>query len=133
MKTFKEILEIDQEVAKLYKANENLKDGKFGYGYKRFYAKNLTPLLEKYQEGLQDIYVANALEDEKTKALIMEKDGSSYSYSKAGKIQCLKEERTFIEEFNKKEVEIEPYIIKPENLPELTEEQEELFNGVLME
>lgn len=129
-KTFQELNEVDNIVAKLYKTNPTLKDSKFGYAYKRFYEKNYQPILKKLQEELTDLAVEHALEDKETKALLKD-DKGNYEYSKEGKIKLMKAERELLEETNSKEIEIEPYISPM--TPELTEYEFEILNGLVVD
>ncbi len=120
-KTFKELLEIDAIIGNLYKKDEELKNGKFGYAYKRFNEKNIQPAAKEYQQAFADLYVEHALEDEKTKALIVDKDSHrGYAYSKSGMTELLKAERKLEDKFNSKEFEVEAYISPsiPKNLSE---------------
>lgn len=133
--TFKKLQEIDSVVAGLYTKNPTLKEGKFGYAYKRFYEKNYEKVLEEYRAELADIRIDNALEDEKTKAILKDLDsrGRGFQYSKESLKAVLKAERGLDEKWNAKEIEVEPFFIKPENLPELTENQVELLKGTIIE
>jgi hypothetical protein len=63
---FKQLKEVDEVVGGLYQKNPKLREGKFGYAYKRFYDKNLKPLLDEIQEKMADCRVENAMVDEKT-------------------------------------------------------------------
>jgi hypothetical protein len=130
--TFKKLLEVDTIVASIYKKNPELKEGKFGYGYKRFYEKSYAPNLKKYQDELADIEIDNALEDEKTKAILYNNDKTNYLYSKEGLKKVRQQKDELFEKWNKEEVEIEPYIIKEEHLPELTKEQREELDGIII-
>lgn len=130
--TFKEILEIDGIVARLYKEDKNLVNSKFGYAYKRYYAKNYTPALEEFQNGMETIRINNALEDKDTKALITdEKNPRGYKYSKEGLKKCIEEENKYKETYFEKEIEIVPFLspLIPENL---SEEDRELLTGVVI-
>ena len=132
-KTYKELNELDSVVAEMYIKNPDLKNGKFGYAYKRFYEKNLkTPFMDYFQ-ALSDIRIDNALVDEKTKALLTTDKGRGFEYSKEGLKEVIKAEKKLEIEWFKKDIEVEPYIIKEENLPELNEEQIELMTGILIE
>jgi len=130
-KTFKDLEEIDSIVGSIYHKNPEIKDTKFGYAYKRFSEKNLIPIFKQYNELLSDIRIENALEDEKTKAILHKEGGRGFEYSKEGLKAVIKAERELGKEWNDKEFEIEPYIISEENLPELNDEQKEILEGVL--
>jgi len=127
-KTLEELLEADRLVAKLYSKEPTLKDGKFGYAWKRFYAKNITPVLTEMQEKTQDAYIDNALEDPKTKELL--KDGDNYKYSKEGMKNLTEQIRTITKEYQAKEIEVEPYISS--SVPEMTDEQKDVLTGLVI-
>lgn len=133
MKTFKELSEIDLMMGELYTKTPTLKDTKFGYGYKRFAEKNYYPKQKEYSEAVLDLRIENALVDEKTKAIIYRDNGQSFEYSKEGLKNLQTQTRKLENEWDVKEIEIEPYFIKEENLPKLNEYQTELLKGVLIE
>lgn len=122
--------EINNVVAELYKKDEHLKQGKFGYAYNKFYQKNTQVILDELKEAITISNVNNALEDEKTKALITDEKGK-YKYSKEGKIALLKEQKAIVEEYYKKEIELTLYLSPVK--PEMTEEQYEVLKGVIVE
>lgn len=135
-KTFKDLLEIDGMVGLMYKKNPILKDTKFGYGYKRFYIKNIEKIKEEFTNELTDLRIDNALVDEKTKALLSDPNPNSrgFQYSKEGLKALIKAENELEDKWDLKEVEVEPYFIKREFFPEnLTDDQFEVFTGVLLE
>lgn len=132
-KTFEELNELDGIVGNMFQDDENLANSKFGYGYKKFYKKNLKKVFEDYREVITDMYIDNALVDDKTKALITTEKGRGFAFDKAGIKQVIKEEKKILNEWNKKEFDIEPYIMAPENLPELSEIETEALKGVLTE
>lgn len=122
--------EINNVVAELYQKDEHLKQGKFGYAYNKFYEKNTQVLLDELKEAITISNINNALEDEKTKALITDEKGK-YKYSKEGKIALLKEQKAIVEEYYKKEIELTLYLSPVK--PEMTEEQYEVLKGVIVE
>lgn len=122
--------EINNVVAELYQKDEHLKQGKFGYAYNKFYQKNTQVILDELKEAITISNVNNALEDEKTKALITDEKGK-YKYSKEGKIALLKEQKAIVEEYYKKEIELTLYLSPVK--PEMTEEQYEVLKGVIVE
>lgn len=132
IKTFKELREVDALVGQMYKADGTLKDTKFGYAYKRFCDKYYLPFIEEFQNELADARIDNALEDEKTKAIIRdEKSPRGYAYSKEGERKVMQQERQINEKWNKKEINIEPFVSS--HLPAtLTEEQRESLTGILI-
>ena|ERR1035437_7192923 len=132
-KTFEDLLEIDGVVAQLYTKEPTLKESKFGYAYNRFHAKNYAPTVKEFQEALTYARIDNALEDEKTKALLTdEKNTRGYQFSKEGLKNCIKAENKIIEEFYKKEIEIIPFFSP--FIPEgITETQIETLKGCVLE
>jgi len=131
-KTFKELREFDAVVSSLFEANPDLKNTKFFHAVKKFNEKNYIPLLKEYRSEIENVQIDNALVDEKTKALSINTESvRGFNYSKEGLKQVIKEEQRVINEFDKKEIEIEPYICK--ELPEgLTEDQIEVLTGILI-
>jgi len=129
--TFKELQEIDSLVANLYTKDKTLQNSKMGYAYKRFSEKFYFPVVKELQQKTQDIRVDNAMEDKNTKEILA--DGNNvrgYKYTKEGLKNCMKQERELVEEYDKREIEIEPFIssFKPENL---TDEEKELLKGII--
>jgi hypothetical protein len=132
-KTFKDLQEIDSLVGSLYKKNPTLEHSKFGYAYKRFSDKNYLPMVKDFQEELGNVRIDNALEDEKTKEILIDRmNVRGYKYSKEGLKKVILEEKAIIEKFDLKGIEIVPFISKvvPEDL---TEDQSEMLKGVVLE
>ena len=135
-KTFKELNELDTIIGNLYQTNPELKDGKFGYAYKRFSEKNFFPIFKDYREALTDVRIDNALTDEKTKAILTDPSRTSrgFQYSKEGLKAVIKAERAIDDLWMAKTVKIEPFFVKPEDMPaDLGEEILALMKGVLVE
>ncbi len=131
-KTFKEILEIDSLVGTLYQTNPKLKDTKFGYACKRFCEKNFTPTFEERSQLIVTARINNALEDPQTKALLVDPTSQrGFKYGKEGLIKCIEEEHKIVEEFDKKEIEIKPFIssVIPEGL---TQDEKDLLTGAVI-
>lgn len=134
-KTFKELSEIDGIVGGLYQKNPTLRDTKFGYAYKRFSEKNIAPTVKLYSDVLNDIRIDNALTDETTHALLIDKESTrGFKYSKEGLKSVIKEERNLQEKFDVKEIDVEPFIstFVPADLSNLSNEQKELLTGLLL-
>ncbi len=130
-KTYEELLEIDNIVGGLYKDNPVLKESKFGYAYTKFYKLNIEKVQKEFNEELQDIGINNALEDEKTKAIILdEKSATGYAHSKEQLKQYLKEYREVKERFLAKEIDVKPYISPL--VPEMTNEQKDILTGLII-
>jgi len=129
-KTFKELKEADQLIAELYAKNPNLKNTKFGYAWKRFTDKNYTPLIAELNDKIVDSRVEHALTDSTTKELLYTGD-SNYKYDKEGMKSLIDANRKTLKEYDLKEVEITPFIVK--DLPELTEEETEVLKGLIIQ
>lgn len=130
-KIFSELKEADQLVAKLYAKDKNLKNGKFGYAWNKFYNKNITPTNEELVDKITDNQVENALTDPNTKELLKGAD-QQYKYGKEGMKALLEVNRKLMKEFDAKEIEVVPYFIKAENLPELSEEEKLELTGLVI-
>jgi hypothetical protein len=131
-KTIKELLEIDNVIGGLYKKDITLRDTKFGYAWKKFYSKNIKPAIEEYEEKITDIRIDNALTDEKTKAILEDKENErGFKYSIDGLKKCLDQERKAFKDLELKEIKVEPYLsgYVPDGL---TEEQKELLTGTIL-
>lgn len=131
IKTFKELQTVDEVVAKLYQENSALKDTKFGYAYKKFSEANYIPLLKEFQEAIGNARIDHALEDEKTKAILVDSESPrGYKFSKEGWKAIIQEESKIVNLFEIKDTEIKPYISS--FVPELTEEQTEILKGLII-
>lgn len=131
-KTFKELGEIDQMIAQLYKEIPQLSDTKFGYAYTRFADKNFSPTFKKFMAELQDARIDNALVDEKTQAILTDPENiiRGFKYSKEGLKAVMKAEEKIIDKYNELEIDIEPYTAT--FVPPLTEKQTEMLKGLLI-
>ena len=131
-KTFKELQEIDLIVGGIYHRKPELRNTKFGYAYKRFVKKNYQPLVDEYQLELQDVRIENAMVDEKTKEILIDRlNPRGYKYSKEGLKQVIKDENQISNKFDLKETEIEPFLSS--YIPEdLTEEETEILTGIVI-
>lgn len=130
-KTYLQIAEADQLVASLYAKNSTIEKGKFGYAWKRFIEKNYNPIAKELNEKLADNRIENCLTDEKTKEILYTPEGN-YKFSKEGMKAVVDFSRKIIHEYNLKEFEIIPFIVKQENLPELSEEEKDLLMGLVI-
>ena len=121
-RTFKELMTIDSMIASLYREDKELEKTKFGYAYKRFADKNLKLVFKEYQDELGIIRIDNALEDEKTKEVLIDDrpHGRGFKYSKEGLKNLIKEEYSLLETYEEKIIEVQPYVstYEPKNLPE---------------
>ncbi len=131
-RTFKELQEVDAMVGGLYQAKPTLKDSKFGYAYKRFTEKNYAPLVRDFNEELMGVRVQYALEDDKTKEVLIDRmNPRGFKYSKEGLKNVMMEERKLSEKWDVKEVVITPFLSP--TIPEgLTEDQEKMLSGLVL-
>ena len=131
-KTFDELGDVDATVASMYQRIPTLKDTKFGYAYNKFYKKNYAPTFNELRDRLLDIQVSNALEDKVTGEIVVDRGNArGFKFSKEGLTKCISEERLALAQFNKKEIEISPYIISYVP-PEITESEKEILTGVVL-
>lgn len=132
-KTFKELMEIDNEIGLMYKNDPNLEGTKFGYNYKRFAEKNWYPQSKAYNDVLGDIQVENARIDPATQKIMQDPISvRGFEYTKDGLKAVILAERRLRDEWEVKEIDVEPRLCAPENVPELTSKQKELFSGVII-
>lgn len=135
-KTFEELKKLDTLIGEIIDSIEDVKETKFGYAIKRFIEKSMRPGMKDYYIELEDIRIDHALTDEKTSALITDKENPrGYKYSKSEFKELLKEERKLMGKWNPKEVKVEPFFCKKEYVPfdDLTEEQIEALTGLVIE
>jgi len=132
-KTFKELGTIDNMIGSLYRKHEKLERTKFGYAYKRFADKNFYPHAEKYQQDLGMIRIDNAMEDKDTKEVLVDRSNQrGFKYTKQGLKDCIKAEIKLNNEWDEKEIEIEPYMSSM--IPaELSEEEVNMLRGLVFE
>lgn len=130
-KTFIELLEIDAEVGKLYKKNPNLFETKFGLAYKKF-IKPFSDAMQKAKEKIEDIAVENASVDPVTKVILRDQtDPRGYKFDRDGLKKCIEQERTFNEEHDNLEIEVEPQVFG--FVPELTVYQKEILDCMFLD
>lgn len=132
-KTFKELQQIDNMVAELYRANETLEKTKFCYAYKRFAEKNYYPNARAYNEAIQLLSVDNALEDATTGEILVDRaNPRGFKFSKVGLKNVMTQENTLQKTWDAKEFEVTPFISS--YVPkELTEEQFTMLKGLVLE
>ncbi len=134
VKTFKELREIEFLVSRLYAENPALEKTKFYYAYKKFAEKNYVPTLRECKDAIGMAGVDNALEDPKTKEMLIDSDPKSltgFKMDRAGWKNYLVAAEKINDEYNAKEIEVEPYISS--YIPEgLTEEDREMLTGLVI-
>lgn len=132
-KTFKELQEVDNLVAGLYRRMPKLAETKFGYAYKRFSDKIYVPVVKEFQAELEKVRVDAALEDTTTKEILIDRmNPRGFKYSKAGLKQVIFEEKKILEQWDEKPIEIVPFlsVFVPD---ELTEFEIELLRGIVID
>jgi len=136
-KTFDELSEVDRMVGYLYKKNPELEHSKFGYAYKRFSDKNYMSLFQEFMGKIKDVQIDNALENEQTKEILVDKDPMNqrgFKYSKEGLKKVIKDEEKITDTFNKKVIEIEPFFCPKDSIPKKLEDwQIDLLKGLIIE
>ena len=131
-KTFQELIEVDGVVGRMYKTDPTLERSKFGYGYTRFFKKNILPVNTEYTEALNDIYVNWAMENEQTKEILVDRNNPrGFKYTKEGLKKVMELERQLRKEYDEKIIEVEPYISS--YVPEgLADGDRELLEGLII-
>lgn len=124
---FEKILELNDAINSIL-ANPKFTNTKFNFGCGKFARKNINVILKEFNEEVSDIRLENALTDSTTQALLLNEE-RDYTYSKEGMKKLVSDRKKLNEKWDKKEFEIEPYMIS--DLPTLTEYQQELFEGIL--
>lgn len=130
-KTLGQIKEADQLVAYLYSKNPTLQNGKLGHAWKRFVEKNYKPLADEMNEKLIDNRVNNALTDKTTGEILYTAD-KNFKFDREGTKAILEFNRKLTAEYDAKEVNIIPFIVKGKDLPELTSEEKEILTGLVL-
>lgn len=131
-KTFLELQNIDAIVGDLYEMYPNLKKSKFGWAYNRFVEKNVSPTMKERNRKLADMYADNAMEDPRTKEIMLDPNPLSrgFKFDKVGWPKMIKLEREIMDEFEKVEIEVIPYISS--FVPELADDQREPLTGLII-
>ncbi len=132
-KTFKELQDIDQVVGAIYARVPTIKDTKFGYAYKRFVDKTYMPVVREYQDAIGEARLDFALEDPKTKEVIIDRTNSrGYKYTKADLKELIKAEKRIADEFDERAIEVISHYCKTVP-PELTEDEVAELKGIIFE
>lgn len=99
---------------------------KLSYAVARMLKRCQKPL-DDYNGKLEDLRLENALEDEKTKAILRD-EAQQYKFSKQGLKAVIEAQRELLE----KEIEVEPYIATalPDNI---NDDVKVAFEGFVME
>ena len=116
----------------MYRANPTLTNTKFGYAYKKFVEKNITPTIKEINEKMEDERLDKAMVDEKTKEILYnDSTNRSYKYDKQGLKGLLEFSRKLTKEYEEKDIEVIPYISK-EVPDELDQNKIDLLIGILL-
>lgn len=117
-KTFLELSEIDQRIASVYKNNPDIVKTKFAYGYGKFVKNNLSVLQDEFKDKLLDIRIENALTDPQTGEILNDKENErGFKFSKEGLKETIRQEKKLYSEYENKEIEIKPYEMKVDFIP----------------
>lgn len=132
-KTFEHLNKVDKIYGKLIKV-EGFEQTKLGYAFKRFSEKNLVKFFKEYHQELTDMYLDNALTDEKTKAVLLDEKNprGGFQFSKDGLKEALKKEREIEAKFNDREFDVEPYICKDLGDTKFNAEEKELLEDLII-
>lgn len=134
--TFKQMKQFNHTWNEMVRFQPSLTETKLGYTFKKFFNKNIEEVFTKYNEQLGMIRIENALEDKTTKAVLTKDDikqgGRGFEYSKEGLKAVIKAENELANEWDDKEYEVEPFICKDAPKKTLTEEQVEIFTGLII-
>ncbi len=120
-KTYLELFELNQFAGQWLKKNEG--ESKMSYAIKKI-GKRLKTIFEDYNEAINELGINNCSVDEKQN--IIKDAKGELVFTKENLIKKNKESKAFLNT----QVEIEPYICT--EIPELTEEEKEVFEGILI-
>lgn len=130
-KTLKEIIDIVDVIEQLYKKDPELEHTKFGYAVKRFMKDNYQEYFDNFRDQLEMIRIEHALTDEKTAAVITDKDNiRGFKYSKDQFKAVREAEKKFEKEWKDQEIDVKVYVST--FVPEMTEYQREVLEGILI-
>jgi len=131
--TYKELNEVVRVANFIMQTAKDVAGTKFEYAFSKFTKTNYKELAEAYNDELADIRIDHALEDSETKAILKDESekGRGFMYSKKGLKDVIKAERDLDKKYDKKEVEVEPYISSyvPKKMSQL---QTEILTGFLI-
>jgi len=148
-KTFKEVRELNVAISQYFKRISTAEQTKLGYALKRISDTEIKKVLGEYREAYDKLAFENlekpaielALVDKVTGAVLMAPKGSErvYQYNKENLVKVMEVEKNFqkiandlIDDFDKKEFDIEPYLVK--EIPEdLLPKEVEAFKGFVLE
>lgn len=123
---FEKVLEINSAINKKF-LDPTFENTKFGYACKKFIKKNLLKSFQEFDDENEVLKIEHALIDEKTKEILRDEKGN-YKFSKEETLVLMNLRKSLVEKWNDKEIEVEPYIVS--DLPDLTEEEKELFKDI---
>jgi len=126
--TFEKMLEVSEALRKFLDAD---KETKFTYAINKFYKLNIKKVFDEYNEELAGIRVDNALVEEKTRAIVYDKETArGFAYDKEGLKAVMSAEKALQKKWETKEFTVIPYKAKAD-VPELTQSEEELLKGLV--
>lgn len=132
-KTFKEFTEMNGAYAQLKQINPKIDNTKFGYAWKKFFSKNVEPIFNEYNTCVADTRIDLALTDKVTGEMLIDPmPGRGFKYDKEGMKAVIKAEQKLEKEWEGKEYNVTPYICTAQ-IPEMNEQQQEIFEGTIIE
>ena len=129
--TFKQFSKIVNKWNEMTAKTPDLAQTKFGYAVKRFFETNSPIVYKDYNLRLSTIRIDNALEDEKTKAVLTKVSNRGFEYNKEGLKNVMKQEQALEDEFENKEFEVVPYFSK--DFPKMNDQEVEVFKGFVVQ
>jgi len=127
--TFEKMLEVSEALRKFLNAD---KETKFTYAINKFYKLNIKKVFDEYNEELAGIRVDSALVEEKTRAIVYDKETArGFAYDKEGLKAVMSAEKALQKKWETKEFTVIPYKAKANDVPELTQSEEELLKGLV--
>ena len=134
--TFEKMKELNSTYMEMCRRNEALPNTKFGYAVEKFLKLNIISVFKEYNSLLADIRIEHALEDPETKAVISKPQATpndrGFEYSRDGLKKVIKAENDLEKSWDAKEYDVEPYLCKEKDIPELNETYLEVFKGYVL-
>lgn len=130
-KTFRDLVKMRNTYGLLVEEKPEILQTKLHYAFKKLYENSLESIFAKHDDALETLRVEHALTDKETGALRLNAANKrGYDYDPAGQKAIIAAESKFSKEWSVLEFEIDPVICK--EVPVLTEEQTEQFEGIII-
>lgn len=124
--TLRDVINFANSASRWMSIQEKQPQTKLSYAVARMLKRCQKPI-EDYNAKIEDIRLDNALEDEKTKAVLRD-EAQQYKFSKEGLRKIIEEQRKLLDG----EIEIEPYIATA--IPDdLSDDARVAFEGFVLE